>query len=57
MPSKTKDVCERPFCPKCQLHHNGMCYGPNEKRIGWCYRHDTAHAPLKSVNDLREEMD
>jgi hypothetical protein len=55
--NKDNDVCGRRFCEKCQLYHDGIHGGPNPKNIGLCYRHDTAHAPLKFVTDLPEEMD
>lgn len=41
-----KDACNRPFCTDCQIHHDGM-HEPIAE--GWCYKHDTVHAPLPTT--------
>ena len=51
-----RDVCGRRYCRYCDLHHDAMCEGENKLHLGWCYRHEKFHAPLKAITDLPEEM-
>lgn len=41
-----QEVCDRPFCESCNIHHNGRCVPMKERPTidaGWCYRHDCFH--------------